>query len=73
MRSAEIMASGFFVSSTEPASASSSRERDGAMMMTVAPPPPLRSPFDDDGRDDRSLPKFKFKEKKSRKSRQPRR
>src|SRR5437879_4577814 len=30
LRSAEIMASGFFVSSTDPASASSSRERDSA-------------------------------------------
>src|ERR1700735_3998496 len=30
LRSAEIMASGFFVSSTEPASASNSRERDSA-------------------------------------------
>src|SRR5712675_376246 len=30
LRSAEIMASGFFVSSTEPASASSSRDRDSA-------------------------------------------
>src|SRR5882757_5012370 len=34
LRSAEIMASGFFVSSTDPASASSSRERDSASLTT---------------------------------------
>src|SRR6266567_1214618 len=34
LRSAEIMASGFFVSSTDPASASSSRERDSASFTT---------------------------------------
>ncbi len=34
LRSAEIMASGFFVSSTEPASARYSRERDSARRMT---------------------------------------
>src|SRR6266571_2452233 len=34
LRSAEIMASGFFVSSTEPASASSSRDRDSASLTT---------------------------------------
>ena len=34
LRSAEIMASGFLVSSTEPASASNSRERDSAMRIT---------------------------------------
>src|ERR1700738_2249671 len=32
LRSAEIMASGFFVSSTDPASASSSRDRDSASL-----------------------------------------
>src|SRR3977135_1435566 len=34
LRSAEIMASGFFVSSTDPASASSSRDRDSASRTT---------------------------------------
>ena len=34
LRSAEIMASGFLVSSTEPASARNSRERDSASRMT---------------------------------------
>ena len=34
LRSAEIMASGFFVSSTEPASANSSRDRDSASLTT---------------------------------------
>src|SRR6478752_3905035 len=34
LRSAEIMASGFFVSSTEPASARNSRERDSASRTT---------------------------------------
>src|SRR3977135_2932010 len=34
LRSAEIMASGFFVSSTDPASASSSRDRDSASFTT---------------------------------------
>src|SRR5438552_14374502 len=34
LRSAEIMASGFFVSSTDPASASNSRERDKASLTT---------------------------------------
>src|SRR6266581_3943302 len=34
LRSAEIMASGFLVSSTEPASASSSRDRDSASLTT---------------------------------------
>src|SRR3977135_1535033 len=34
LRSAEIMASGFFVNSTDPASASSSRERDSASFTT---------------------------------------
>src|SRR4029079_12586041 len=34
LRSAEIMASGFFVNSTEPASASNSRDRDSASLTT---------------------------------------
>jgi hypothetical protein len=34
LRSAKIMASGFLVSSTEPASARNSRERDSASRMT---------------------------------------
>ena len=60
LRSAEIIASGFLVSSTEPASARYSRRRDSANRMTIdrthasvmsttairiATPAPLRSPF----------------------------
>src|ERR1700710_1191255 len=42
LRSAEIMASGFLVSSTDPASASSSRERDSASLTTCDNSPASR-------------------------------
>ncbi|MCY1248567.1 hypothetical protein D9M72_620110 [compost metagenome] len=41
LRSAEIMASGFLVSSTAPASATYSRVRDRVMRMTAARPKPI--------------------------------